>query len=373
MITDKKNQHYIPKFYLRNFSYKNNKKQIGVFNINNELYIQRAKLKTQGSKNFFYGYDGEIEDSLANIEGKLSNAIKTIIENREIPKKETPEHIDLLTFVVLTDLRNPVRINGMKNMFNEMEKSLLSLAPETDTKKLVPEMTHNELVKLSLSNIPEIIWNITDLDFKLLINKTKYPFITSDYPIVKYNQFLEQKKWQQSKSGYGVIGLEIFIPITSKIIIVFFDNAIYKVGNKKQKLVDINDKNDVDQLNILQLINCFENVFFNEYATEHYIRSIFEKSKKYKRANVAKAKLSYIIKEGEDEKKVLLGKQNLMIMNSTDCEIKLNINNIKIHSKGKHYKLNASMAQLRKHPEKLRVQEDLLKKAANKKYSAFGR
>lgn len=53
MPTDKKNQHYIPKFYLRNFSYDGNKNQIGVFNIFNNIYVQQAKLKTQGSKNFF--------------------------------------------------------------------------------------------------------------------------------------------------------------------------------------------------------------------------------------------------------------------------------------------------------------------------------
>jgi len=72
MKTDKKNQHYVPKFYLRNFSFQNNKKQIGVFNIENEFYFLKAKLKTQGSKNFFYGSDGVIEDSLSLIEGELS-------------------------------------------------------------------------------------------------------------------------------------------------------------------------------------------------------------------------------------------------------------------------------------------------------------
>jgi len=373
MITEKKNQHYIPKFFLRNFSYQNNKKQIGVFNINNELFIARAKLKTQGSKNFFYGYDGEIEDNLADIEGKLAQIIKYIIDKNEIPKKGTIEHLDLLHFVALTDLRNPVRIEGMKDMLSEMKKSLLKLHPKTDTKKLIPEMTHDEFVKLSLSNIPEIILNISDLDFKLLINKTQAPFIASDFPVVKYNQYLEQKKWAQSKSGYGLVGLQIFIPITSKITIIFFDNAIYKVGNRKQKTVEITEKDDIEQLNILQFINCFENVFFNEEASEHYIKSVFEKSKKYKRANVAKSKLSYIVKKGEDKEKILSGKKNLMIMNSTDCEIKLHINRIKIHSNGKSHKLNTSMAQLRKHPEKLKIREEALKKAANKKYSAFGR
>ena len=40
MVTDKKNQHYVPKFYLRNFSFEDNKKQIGLFNLENEFYSQ---------------------------------------------------------------------------------------------------------------------------------------------------------------------------------------------------------------------------------------------------------------------------------------------------------------------------------------------
>ena len=45
--TEKKNQHYIPKFYLRNFSYQNFGKQIGVYNLENKLYIPKAALKNQ--------------------------------------------------------------------------------------------------------------------------------------------------------------------------------------------------------------------------------------------------------------------------------------------------------------------------------------
>ncbi|MDA3844285.1 MAG: DUF4238 domain-containing protein, partial [Candidatus Kapabacteria bacterium] len=61
MKTEKKNQHYIPKFYLRNFSYQRNNKQIGVYTLKNNLFIQTGKLKKQASKNFFYGSDGEVE------------------------------------------------------------------------------------------------------------------------------------------------------------------------------------------------------------------------------------------------------------------------------------------------------------------------
>lgn len=345
MITEKKNQHYIPKFYLRNFSFRGNKKQIGVYNIFNEIFIQRSKLKTQGSKNFFYGYDGKIEDGLANIEGHLAEAIRNITNNYTLPPKKSKEHNDLLVFVSLTDLRNPVIIEAMKAMLDGMKSRLLELDPNADTEKLVPQATHDEIIKLSLSNIFEIVETTIDLDYKIFLNKTLNPFITSDYPIVKYNQFLEQKKWAHSKTGYGLVGLQIFIPLNSEIILVLFDSGIYKVGYKKQRVFEITKKEDINKLNILQFINCHGTVFFDEKASEAYIRMLHNKSKKYKRANVNKTELSYIFDEGEQK--------NLMIFGSSDCETQLKIDGIKIHSKGKSHKLNPSMSQLRSHPEKL--------------------
>lgn len=361
MKTEKKNQHYIPKFYLKNFSFEANQKQIGVFNITNQIFIQRAKLKTQGSKNFFYGEDGKIEDSLAIIEGKLAFAIKKIVQSEKVPQKLNSEHFELITFLTLTDFRNPVRIQSMTGMFDDIKKRLNELDPNFDTSKVLPEYTHEETVKQSLSFTREIIEITADLDYKLLINRTKIPFITSDFPIIKYNQFLEQKKWPYAKSGYGVIGLQVFVPITPKHVILFYDSGIYKVGFKKRQTLELNNPKDIDEINILNFINCFDTIFFNHEVNEHYIRTMFTRSKKFNRANMSQAELSYLIENDNDYNRMKNNKKrNLMIMNSTDCETKLDISGIKMHSKGKNHKLNPSMAQLRPHAEKIR------KIAANK-------
>lgn len=369
--TDKKNQHYVPKFYLRNFSFQENKKQIGVFNIFNKIYVQRAKLKTQASKNFYYGSDGQVEDSLADIEGDLAEIIRNIILNRTLPIKNSYEHFDLLYFISLTDLRNPVSIEGMKNMLSEMKKRILELDPSANAKKLIPSLSHEQHVYLSLSNIVEIVNNITDLDFKILINKTSVPFITSDFPVVRYNQFLEQQKWSYSKGGYGLIGLQIFIPLNSKLLILLFDSSIYKVGNRRDKTVDLTKQNEIDQLNILQYINCLETIYFNDEAQENYIRNLFEKSQKYQRANTTKSELSYLI--DENKKQHELKKQNFMIINKSDCQINLELDCLKIHSGGKSHKLNPTMSQLRKHPENLIRKEEKLNNYLKEFYIAKSR
>ncbi|WP_134356077.1 DUF4238 domain-containing protein [Flavobacterium psychrophilum] len=353
MNTEKKNQHYIPKFYLKNFSFQKNEKQIGVFNLKNEFFFPTSKLKTQGSKNFFYGYDGVIEDRLSEIEGMLSQAIKNLIHTEILPQKESITHADLLAFVALTDLRNPVSIGNMKALIDQMRDRVLEIHPETQTEKVVPTLSHDEIIEFAMSSFPDIVINIVDLDYKLIINKTKRPFITSDYPVVRYNQFLEEKKWPHSKSGYCLVGLQIFIPLNSEIVLHFFDQNIYKVGNKKQKTLIINDEKSIDEINMLQFVNCFETIFFDHNATEDYIRYLKAKTVKFKPANQPRSELSYIFQEGEDSKQIIDQGKNLIILGSSDCETNLKIEGIKIHSNGKAYKFTSRVTQMRKHPSRM--------------------
>lgn len=353
MPTDKKNQHYLPKFYLRNFSFQNNKKQLGIYNIFNKIYFNQAKLKTQGSKDFFYGFDGIIEDSLANIEGKFASVIKKILECNNLPINKSPDYYDLLSFVVLTDLRNPVAIENAKNRVVEMHKRILDLDPQIDSENLPPQLTHDQAVTLSISHLFRVVPYILDLDCKLLINGTVKPFITSDFPIIKYNQFLEYRKWQYGKTGYGMVGLQLFVPLNPKIALIFFDRNIYKVGGRR-KTFNITNENDVDSINMLQFVNCLGSIYFDDSATEKYIRGLHFLAARFKKANIIRSKVTFLRKFDEDYKRQLRPeKENLLILGSTDCETKLKIDGIKIHSKGKSHKLNSSMAQFRPWTEKL--------------------
>ena len=325
-----------------------------MFNIKNEIFIQRAKLKSQGSKNYYYGEDGVIEEALSKLEGKLSYTIKEIIKNERLPRKQSSEHFELLKFLILTDFRNPVRIESMKGMNVEARKRMNELNNSINSSESIPEYTHEDTIKDSFLFANEMIEMIVDLDYKLIINVTDTPFLTSDFPIIKYNQFLEQKKWTESKIGFGVTGLQIFVPITPKLMILFYDSGIYKVGFKKRQIHELNDKKDIDNINILNFINCFNTIYFDHQINEQYVRRLFTESKKYKRANIPNSKLSYLVNNIKNHNHEFNDKEkNLIVLNTTDCETKLDISGVKIHSKGKKHKLESTVAQLRPHAERI--------------------
>jgi hypothetical protein len=341
--TDKKNQHYIPKFYLRNFSYKKNGKQIGFYNIKADKFFQSGKLKTQGSKSFFYGKDGIIENTLSKIEGEIAQTIQEIINTQELPPRDTIHHGNILVFVALTHLRNPVIIESIKEQSLQFEKLMNLDLPKNVKKFTSPEMTHEHSINLSLSMLPDIVDILRDLEYKIIINETSTPFIASDFPVVKYNQFLEFKKWPHGRTGYGTVGLQIFIPLSPSIVLLLFDSNIYKVSDKKKHKLKLTNITDIRQINALQLLNCFESIFFNEEVNELYVRSIVLENKKFIKPNQVKSSLAYM----RTLKDPIPSHKNLLVVGSTDLETRLKISGINLHSKSKKYVFNPSVAQLR--------------------------
>lgn len=226
--TEKEKQHYVPKFYLRHFSFQGNGKQLGVFNLKSDFFISDGKLKTQAYKPFYYGHDGRIEDKLSEVETNSSRIIGDIISKKELPNTDSEEYLELMLFVILTQLRNPTIEKNILNSRKELIRRAKEFAPDVELPedKLPKMMTHEEMVELALSSIETGMLYCRDLSAKLLINKTNIPFLTSDNPVVKYNQYLEFRKYPSGWLGYGTVGLQVIIPLNPEIAIIFGNDIV---------------------------------------------------------------------------------------------------------------------------------------------------
>jgi hypothetical protein len=283
--TDSKNQHYVPKFYLRNFSVDNNQKEIRLFNLKSKKFVATASIKHQASSNFYYGKDGKVEKQLSDLEGILAKAIAETLRTLERPKYFSERHVELLTFMVSTELRNPVRKRTYEQMTDGMMKKLLSVDPKfkdkpellqiLDTIEIIPKYSST----YSLSYLQHVVEITLDLHIKLFVNKTSIPFITSDNPVIRYNQLLEMKSSSNSVTGFGLQGLEIFIPLSENVLLLFYDSQPYYVGSKKQKKVTLDRAEDVDQLNLLQMANCYSNVYGGNRFSKSYVTELHERTR----------------------------------------------------------------------------------------------
>ena len=106
MVANNKNQHFVPKAYLRRFSCDPpgaDRRRINAYLIDHERFIDGASISDQCSKNKFYGSDEIFEDFVQHFEGRYGIAIEALEGNGQIYTG------DISRFFLLQYLRTPHR------------------------------------------------------------------------------------------------------------------------------------------------------------------------------------------------------------------------------------------------------------------------
>jgi hypothetical protein len=96
---------------------------------------------------------------------------------------------------------------------------------------------------------------VVDLKPILIVEQTgSRRFITSDYPVVRYNSFYLSKNYSFS-SGYLTRGLQLFLPISPRKCIMLYDSKAYEIPEEKNGVLTLMKAKDVDQLNEIFYLN----------------------------------------------------------------------------------------------------------------------
>lgn len=267
-LAETKNQHYVPQFYQRFFSADENQKTIGAYVIGKRKYIPKAPIKNQSSGDYFYSTNPKIEEALCGIEVLASKVISQIITNpKDKLSKEDWASLYVFTFIQIG--RTQDRVNFMQESTGKMAKMLLkkyieverNSEREDEIKMLTDEVIDSVVIGLSepglfsLGNHAQIINTCVDLKMKILINQTGVPFISSDNPASMYSMFMERVG--ENTYAFGSKGLMFYMSLSKDIAVMYYDSQCYKMGDKKKDYVEVIQKEDVENLNILA--SCYAN------------------------------------------------------------------------------------------------------------------
>lgn len=260
-----KNQHYVPRLYQQNFS--TDGKNIGTYLIAQNKYIPAAAIKHQASADYFYSSDMKIEEAIGTFENLAAIAIDKIKQN-PTQKLEKEDAMALYVFTMIQIGRTPAFVKIMNDNASKMGSMMLRKYVEamrkTDRAAEVALITDdvlnstsiklNEPGRFAIGTILQLIDTCFDLlpGSKLLINKTRKAFISSDNPACMYDQFFE--RIGNISYALGNCGLQIYFPLTPTISIMYYDTCCYKIGDRKKHFVEIVQEQDVDQLN--RLVAC---------------------------------------------------------------------------------------------------------------------
>jgi hypothetical protein len=328
-MPEKKKQHFVPKLYLRNFSIKPNLKTINLFNVHSCKLIRQASLKHQCYKDYFYGRDSELENSFEKIEQRSVRVLRQMTETKTLPRQDSDDYQMFLVFVSTLVSRTVYAAQSSQELAKKHNHALHSLQNvKVEPPALMPEVNLKDGVRSALAAGIGAFSSLLELSARLLINKTDEPFMTSDNPVVLYNQFLESRKTYGSNTGFEVKGIEVLFPLSPDFAFILFDEGAYKSTPKHKTVIEVT-REDVISMNLLQWISANENVYVGNSFSEESIQEYKSEAEKYRRESKVNVELYGEVEKGE----VLLHQYR------TDIRCNLDLSFMKIRKKARKYDL----------------------------------
>lgn len=252
-----KNQHYVPQFYQRYFS--DDEANTGVYILKAKKYLPNSAIKHQASADYFYSKDLIIEKGLSIAEGMVKEVFDALIANprRRLNKKQQEA---IYCNTILQMGRTLFQAKKQEAAITAMGKQLLEVVIQADKESgrgeyadIPQEAIDSTKIKLNepgafvTANFIKLLPLCRDLEYRVLINETNVPFVTSDNPVCMYNQFLE--RMGVNNGGLGQRGLQLYMPISPAVALFYYDPKVYKVGSMLMDFVRISKTDDVNELN----------------------------------------------------------------------------------------------------------------------------
>jgi hypothetical protein len=269
-------QHYVPRFYLKNFC--NLQKKIFCYNKVKGVSFDTTIDNIAVGK-FFYAVDGEykveIEKGLGRVEQEFFvRPYSELIKMKNFKKLSYALKNDLFVFLSVQLLRTKEFRLQLKDLH---EQALATLVKDFYNKP-IPEGLKirisdaysqlEHISQLDTNNIIEYAKYLFNKKWVVLLNKTRSPLWTSDNPISFYNSF--------GRSGYnlGIFspGIEIRFPLNTELLLYSYDPKTHPdtMNKKRMSERDVLLANETQIRNSTQFI-CSPTSNF-EYATE-YLRT----------------------------------------------------------------------------------------------------
>jgi len=223
--------------------------------------VPRAPISGQCQGDYLYTRDTRIEKNIGKIEHECAKVIAQVIQTGGLPRQLSKEHQKLMEFVLLQKNRTPAAGRATEE---SMQKSLEFEVrgnpppPDLDPNNLKINWVNSMLFNI-VGNLP-LAPALMDLSMKLLVNESGVEFITSDSPVAVVNQWCMGDP-KDGSTALACAGIEIFLPISPRFTVLFYDRSIYNVGRQGSEAVVVKSPGEVRSINGLQLLTADTNLY----------------------------------------------------------------------------------------------------------------
>jgi len=262
----KKRQHFVPKFYLRNFSFDGGER-LHLVHLETLRSIPRVGLKGQCYEDYFYGKDPTVENALQDMEGVTAELFRRIIADERLPARGTPDDLIFRTFVCLQWGRTKSHAERSEALFSKALKTVYGPAwraagitqEQIDDVEFGTEKPGLQSLGITADMVPFM----GDLESKLVVAGNLGEFVTSDAPVVLTNPYY-LGRFPGGVAGLNVRGLAILFPISPRLLAVLYDGDCYRIGAPGKRVVPLASRSDLIALNNFQCLNANDAIYFHD-------------------------------------------------------------------------------------------------------------
>lgn len=221
--------HYVPQFYLRNFSITSQESVWCFDKITRKKF--KSKIRNIGCEKSYYSQ--EIEHYLADIESQASPVLKKLIDNKDLKKLLWAEREKLASFISIQDNRTYELRETIKPANKWLLEKIIDSMPEEKkmslSEKEINNYINNKAEEMAIEIQEELLKKqvimfaniLLGLQWVLLENNTDMLLWTSDSPVNKFNP--TESPPYMGNLGYLSSGIEIFLPLTPKLCLSLCD------------------------------------------------------------------------------------------------------------------------------------------------------
>lgn len=284
-----KNQHFVPRCHLRPFTKDGAKQAINLFNIDRVQFVENAALKSQCSRDYFYGTDQLLENALRAMEDGYGRLMLEIVNPTY--RLLDAHRVLLRRFWLLQHLRT----EAVSLRIIEMQEAVrATLGPSLEEFG----STIREAVVMAMQIFAKEMEIVDDLKVCLIRNRTGMSFVTSDNPAVMTNRwYLTDRRTQGASPGLHSAGALMLLPLSPRILCLMYDGDIYSVPHT-DGWVEVKHKADIRAFNQHQFLNCLSNIYFRDWDSREGIHQDFNAVASSRPA--ARHQIHYAVYEGDE-------------------------------------------------------------------------
>jgi hypothetical protein len=262
-MANNKNQHFVPRCYLKPFTKDGAGLAINLFNLTLGRAIPDAPVKNQSSRDYFYGQDPKLE-SANFVENSYAAVVADIFA--KLGPVMPGHQVVLRRFTYLQYLRTEAQARAMADLAFAMTD-----IPGLEIDRPSLKDTLREAVQSAMLHYASSMKIVDDLKVCLVRNESSILFLTSDNPAVLANRWHQRDPRTKGRSfGVGKAGSIFVLPISPEVLCLLYDGDVYSVP-KEAGWVTSRKVEDVRLLNEHQILNCAANLYFRDWSTRDAI------------------------------------------------------------------------------------------------------